>query len=197
MMNESRSELDLTELADTEMGVDSGFVRFTTPVTGDDSSEEYIEGEFEPSRDEGTERDIVKFQLWPRSGLVYIDAVDEEMNIDEVVDAIDETIGPGDSIHDRFIPHVEQVWEFIDRADEKDVEIVTPTGTTRSLDGNELATVPSVYPVREAELRFVYGNTETPVTFARDTLSITTSDSGSREHIIREFDSAFSAESGI
>ncbi|MFC6723410.1 hypothetical protein ACFQE1_03170 [Halobium palmae] len=190
---------------DQEVAVEAGMVTFYSPkavaveatettATSTDNRGDYVEGVFTPTDSTAFGSSTIPFQIWFSSGLLYIDADTDlaDAVVDRLVTAIDEALGDRDQIHQDFTPYLEQVWGFVDEADEpRRIEVVTPYGSARTLSHATLAEAHDQFPINRAELRFTVGNRAVDVTLADDQLSIDSTNEDLRSHVLDRFDTAF------
>jgi hypothetical protein len=131
------------------------------------------------------------FQIRTGSGMVILHTQDDRPRPKKVFSALNQAINGDADIKKNFVPNQNQVWQFLEWGNPRDLKIITPSGRIKSAKEIDVEwdEMKGKYPVELAVLEFTLDGEDIRVRYHDDSLEIQSSDEREREYVIQIFES--------
>ena len=133
-----------------------------------------------------------QFDIRTGSGMIILHSRDDRPRPKKIFRALDQVINGEAEIKQNFVPSQNQIWDFVERADDqREVKVITPSGRIKSVNEVDISweEMRGQYPIEVASLVFYHDEEPIRVRYNEDSLAIEPNDETSREYIIQIFES--------
>jgi hypothetical protein len=133
-----------------------------------------------------------QFEIRTGSGMIILHSRDDRPRPKKIFRALDQVINGEAEINQNFVPNQNQMWDFVEWAEERrEVKVITPSGRIKSTGEVDVAweEMRGQYPIEVASLVFYHDGDPISVRYNEDSLVIEPNEETAREYVIQIFES--------